>query len=214
MLTSIPDENRLRELKAETAKLATPWVSEIVLQTNQYVSMKLWYEATLGRDFFYETRRGPVAEPKPRKPGDKQVFAKDVRACFMRLPSVEPYGIILALFELHGLRTEPGEDPGLNHMQLKHADVEALVRRIEALRDAGLHPHRSANHGPGTSFYFRDPDANILEFCIDNFATPAELDEFVRSETFRKNPSGIDLDRDDFIRRFRAGVPVKQLLAI
>ena len=37
---------------------------------------------------------------------------------------------------------------------------------------------------------------------------------FVQSDAFRANPSGIDLDRDEFIARYRAGTPVTELLAI
>ncbi len=214
MSNSLSVKSRLETLRLRSKTLANPWVSEIVLQTNQYELMKLWYEAILGRDFFHETRRDPVAVPKPRARGDKQVFAKDVRACFMRLPTVEPYGMVLALFELNDIDVHPSKDPGLNHMQFKHCNIEALITRIEFMRDAGIDPHRSANHGPGTSFYFRDPDSNILELCIDNFDNPEDLDAFIKSETFRNNPSGLDIDRDAFIARYRSGIPVRELLAV
>lgn len=209
------DAEVLRELKKKMAALPTPWVAEIVLQTNQYDQMKLWYEGVLGADWFVENKPDPnVVVANHHGDGGKQVHAKDVRACFMRLPTVFPYGMILALFELTALRLTPSVDPGLNHMQLKHPDLETLIRRVEFLRDAGIDPHRSANHGPMTSFYFRDPDENIIELCIDNFDTPADMNAFIQSDRFKANPSGIDIDRDDFIARYRAGTPKAELLAI
>jgi hypothetical protein len=99
-------------------------------------------------------------------------------------------------------------------MQLRHAELDVLVTRLELLRDAGIHPHRSANHGPMTSVYFRDPDENIVELCIDNFDTPEAMNTFIQSAKFKSNPSGIDIDRNEFISRHRSGMPKDRLLAI
>jgi hypothetical protein len=35
-------------------------------------------------------------------------------------------------------------------------------------------PTRSANHGPFTSFYYRDPDGNRVELSVRNYAAEAE----------------------------------------
>lgn len=215
MTTTAPAMQRLQALRDKTRSLPRPWVSEIVLQTNQYDLMRLWYEAVLGGEWFVENAPDPsVKVENHHGDGGKQVHAKDVRSCFMRLPTVEPYGQILALFELTWLSHAPAKDPGINHLQFKHADLNTLITRVELLRDAGLDPHRSANHGPMTSFYFRDPDENILELCVDNFKTPAEMLQIIRSPAFRANPSGIDFDRDDFIRRYRSGEKEADLLKL
>jgi hypothetical protein len=211
------EEQTLRALKAQTDAMATPWISEVVMQTNQFDRMKLWYEAVLGSGWSFENTPDPNAEVVvANHHGDigKQVHAKDVRAAFMRLPSKPPFSMTFAIFELKHLATAPDKDPGINHMQFKHPDLAALVQRVEALRDAGLHPHRSANHGPITSFYYFDPDQNIVELCIDNFDTPAEMIAFTKSEAFLRNPSGIDLNRDEFLARYHAGTPKAELLAI
>ncbi|WP_334186271.1 VOC family protein [Novosphingobium sp.] len=211
----LAQSEKLKTLKLGTAALPNPWVSEIVLQTNQYDWMKLWYEAVLGSDWFLENKPDTsVTVANHHGDGGKQVHAKDVRSCFMRLVTTYPYSVVFALFEITTLRTAPTDDPGLNHMQLKHPDLETLIRRIELLRDADIHPHRSANHGPMTSFYFRDPDENIIELCIDNFESPADMAAFIQSDAFKANPSGIDIERDEFIARFRAGVAREELLAI
>lgn len=205
----------LSELKEKTQAIAPTWVSEVVLQTNQFDRMKLWYAAVLGADWSFENKPDPsVAVANHHGDGGKQVHAKDVRAVFMRMKLPAPHSLTFAIFELTHLTHAPSTDPGLNHMQFKHAELAELVKRIEALHDANIHPHRSANHGPITSFYYRDPDENIVEFCLDNFDTPAEMMAFTRSEAFQRNPSGIDLDRDEFLKRFHAGTPKKELLAI
>ena len=209
-----PSTEPLRALKRQTAALPTPWVSEIVLQTNQFIAMKEWYPAVLGIDWFLENNPIPTADEHSQATDGKQARASNVRSCFMRLPTVPPFGCILALFEITSLGNVPTSDPGLNHMQLKQRDLATLVRRVELMREAGLDPHRSANHGPMTSFYYKDPDQNIIELCIDNFDTPEEMNSFIQSEKFRANPSGLEIDRDDFVRRYRDGEPAETLLAI
>ena len=202
----------LDELRAATANLPTTWISEVVLQTGRYDEMKTWYEAVLGQPWGFENKpKVPAATPAE---GEKQVKAADVRACFMRLGPGFPHGGTLALFEVPGTSLKLTRDPGLNHMQFKNRDLDTLMKRIELLRDAGIHPQRSSNHGPVLSFYFKDPDRNVVEFCINNFATAEEMMAFVRSERFQKNPSGLELDRDEFLRRYRSGEPPQQLLSI
>lgn len=215
MASAAIDRSKLAALKERTRALPSAWVSEIVLQTNQYELMQRWYEAVLGGDWFVEKTPDPnVVVENHHGDGGKQVHAKDVRFCFMRLPTVEPYSQILGLFELTWLTGAPTTDPGINHLQFKHLDLGALITRVELLREAGIDPHRSSNHGPITSFYFRDPDENILELCIDNFKTPDEMMEIIRSPAYRANPSGIDFERDAFIARFRSGEPEAELLAL
>jgi hypothetical protein len=61
--------------------------------------------------------------------------------------------------------------------------------------------------------YYRDPDGNRVELQIDNFATAAEGEAWMRSAAFADNPIGVELDPDDLAARFRAGVPVAELVA-
>jgi catechol-2,3-dioxygenase len=204
----------MSKLAAETAALSTPWVSEVVLQTSRYDELKSWYGAVLGRPWFFESRPQRPLQESELPAGDKQVRAATVRACFMRLAPAFPHGTTFALFELPWLSGAPAKDPGLNHMQFRDATLETLIERLELLKGAGIHPHRSANHGPTLSFYFRDPDRNIVELCVGNFATEEEAREFTRSEQFQNNPSGLELDRDEFIARYRSGMPRRELLAI
>ncbi|QOZ81284.1 biphenyl 2,3-dioxygenase (plasmid) [Bradyrhizobium sp. CCBAU 53351] len=124
------------------------------------------------------------------------------------------HGQVLALFELPELSDSPSRDPGLNHFQFRHANLAALLDRVELLLGAGLQAHRASNHGPVTSYYFSDPDQNVVELCCNNFDDAEKLKAFIDSDAFKNNPSGIDVDPKDFLARFRAGEPLDQLLKI
>ena len=89
-----------------------------------------------------------------------------------------------------------------------------LFDRYEALRDLGIKPYRTMNHGPSTSFYYRDPDGNGVELSAMNFPTETEYSTFVTSEAFKKNISGLAIDADDFVSRYRSGVPQAELIRL
>ena len=93
---------------------------------------------------------------------------------------------------------------GLHHMQLMAADLDALCDKYEELRARGMRPHRSTDHGPFTSFYYRDPDGNNVEITAQNFPSMAAMVEFMASDEFKANPSGDEIDAEAYIARRRA----------
>lgn len=202
----------IETLQTNVRTLAPLHLNEIVMQTNRYDAMRAWYAAALGVEWSMDNRPSTPASEK-YQPGERQVRAVDVRASFGRIGTA-PSSITFALFELPWLRTSSNMEPGINHTNFREADLDTLVKRVEFLRDAGIDPHRVSNHGPVMSFYFKDPDENIVEFCSMNFDTPEEMAVFVKSEAFQKNPSGIELKRDEFLARYHSGIPKKELLKI
>ncbi len=192
-----------------TADLDRLRISEIVLKTSQFDAMRQWYVDVLGMEPFYERR--------PEKAGGadgKYLRASDVALCFFRLHLDYPYAQVLAIFEVPDLDADPAAGPGLHHMQLRHASLEGLFDRYDRLKSAGFQPHRTANHGPGTSFYYFDPDGNNVELSGSNFETEAEYLAYFASDSYKQNPSGIEIDADEYVGRFRNGTPKAELVKI
>jgi catechol-2,3-dioxygenase len=156
---------------------------EVVLKTTQYDALKSWYCQVLDTQPMFESER--TVEPGPS--GTRQI-------CFIRPDSEFPFFTTLAIFDVPGLRLPDETVPGMHHFQMRFASIDDLFDRYEALAPHGIVPARSANHGPGTSFYYRDPDGNRLELSATNYATESEVKAFMQSEAFRRNPSGIDVD--------------------
>ncbi|RYF61338.1 MAG: hypothetical protein EOO27_02405 [Comamonadaceae bacterium] len=186
-------------------------MSELVLKTRSLEQLQSWYALLLGH--------GPFLERKPSPDTTKtavggQERASDVRLAFFKVHEDEhPYNQILALFEVPDLAVD-STGPGLHHFQFMMSSLNDLATKFEQLSAEGFLPHRSANHGPLTSFYYRDPDQNIIELTCSNFATREGESEYYGSEKFRRNPSGVELDPADFVARLRAGEPLDRLLAI
>ena len=173
---------------------------EVILKTNQYNELKTWYCEVLGVDPMLETER--TAEPGAG--GARQL-------CFIRPASDFPFFMTLGIFDVPGLRQPDPTVPGLHHFQIRFPSIDDLFDRYEALAAGGIVPARSANHGPGTSFYYRDPDGNQVELAASNYATEPEVNAFYRSEAFRRNPAGIDVDPVDYVGRYRGGVSLDEL---
>src|SRR5271169_5725310 len=117
----------------------------------------------------------------------------------------------LGIFYVPGLRQPDGKVPCLHHFQMRFATIVDLFDRYEALASYGIMPARSANHGPATSFYYRDPDDNQLELSASNYLTEPEVKAFLQSGGFRRNPAGVDVDPAEYVGRYRKGVSREEL---
>jgi catechol 2,3-dioxygenase-like lactoylglutathione lyase family enzyme len=165
-------------------------LSEVVLQTARWAEMKDWYGAFLGVEPYFETET----------------------MCFRRVS--DAHNQLFVLFHFPDLAERPEGVTGLNHVQFKCGTLADALVRYERLKAVGITPQRSFNHGPGTSFYYRDPDGNTMEISGPNFATEAEYRAYFQTESFRRNPRGVAIDPDDFLARLRSGVPQEELVRI
>ena len=180
-------------------------ISETILRTGRLDAMKAWYATVLGVEPFFE--HAPPPGTKPLDLGG-QTRASDLRMCFFRLSLDYPYVQTIGIFEEPGTALEPAKRaPGLHHMQLMTADLDDLCDKFEELKAQDLSPHRSADHGPMTSFYYRDPDGNNVEITAQNHASLEEMAEFMASDAFKANPSGAEIDDPEaFVARRREKV--------
>ena len=181
-------------------------LSEVVLKTSEFERLRDWYRNLLGFEPFFERT------PPPPAPGETRGSsrASDMRMAFFRLHIDYPYTQILGVFGVANLT--PAAAPGLHHLQLRHASFDALFDRYDRLKAQGIVPNRTANHGPGTSFYYADPDGNTVEISAANFTTEVDYLAYMASDVYAANPSGIEIDADEYIARYRGGVPMAELV--
>ena len=180
-------------------------ISETILKTGRLDEMKSWYTTVLGLAPFFE--HAPPPGTKPLDLGG-QTRASDLRMCFFRLSTDYPYTQTIGIFEEPGTALDAIKGaPGLHHMQLMTSGLDELCDKYEELRGHGMRPHRSADHGPMTSFYYRDPDGNNVEITAQNFPTLEAMVAFMKSDEFKANPSGRELDPDAYVAEHRESSP-------
>ena len=173
-------------------------LAHVVFQTNRIPEMRDWYCAVL----------------------DGRVVYENDRLCFVTYDD-EHHRVAFANFAplaprdpaATELMVKPAEPPGLHHVAFTFGALGDLLDTYARLGDRGVRPIFCVNHGPTTSMYYRDPDGNRVELQIDNFATAADGEAWMKSAAFADNPIGVEFDPDDLRARFQAGVPVAELVA-
>lgn len=163
--------------------------AHVVYQTNRFEEMVEWHKTVL------ECR---------------VVHANDF-LCFLTYDEEHHRVAIAALPGLEGDGVNH-QAPGVMHVAYSFDGLGEMLGNYERLREAGVTPYWSINHGPTTSMYYRDPDGNQIEMQVDNYATVDEATRFMESPAFEQNPIGVNYDPDELLEKFRAGVPEEELL--
>jgi catechol-2,3-dioxygenase len=171
-------------------------LSHIVLQTNRRNEMRDWYCAVLGAEILHENEF----------------------ICFIsyddehhRVAFIDPGP--LAERQPDGRRA--GKEAGLHHVAFTFAGLDDLMDNYQRLKQIGIRPHRCVNHGVTTSMYYHDPDHNQVELLVDNFATAAEGQAYMRRRSATdKNPVGVVYDPEELAAQVRVGLRVEELVSI
>ena len=196
----------MNQVKTTSGKFTPPQFSEVILKTSRFAAIKDWYETVTDVKAFFV-----------RDDAKKATWAGAYNIAFIRIFSDHPYTQVLGIFEVpavNGRADNQKGEPGMHHMQLRHVSLDHLFCRYEALRTLGITPMRSFNHGPGTSFYYHDPDGNTVELSAANFVNESDYLAYFRSESYAKNISGIEIDPAAYVARFRAGATQEELVRI
>jgi catechol 2,3-dioxygenase-like lactoylglutathione lyase family enzyme len=175
-------------------------LSEVVLRTTAYDRLCDFYELLL------EQPRSVEMTPPPSDDPDEPS-----RICFFDFYFDPPYTQRIAVFECQEVGSGPSSH-GLHHFQLRTPSIEALVDLYRTLRDSGQLPIEASNHGPGTSFYYRDPDGNKIELSALNFSSQQEMRAFMATDEFKNNPNGIPLDPEQLAAGAEAGRDLSALI--
>jgi catechol 2,3-dioxygenase len=95
---------------------------------------------------------------------------------------------------------------GLHHTAFEFADMDALLDTYVRLKEAGIEPHMSLDHGMTLSFYYVDPDGNSVELQCDIFGDWDRSTHWMTtSAEFAANPIGAPFDGDRLIEARTAG---------
>jgi catechol-2,3-dioxygenase len=100
---------------------------------------------------------------------------------------------------------------GMHHVAFLY-NLDDLMRVYQRLKHKGLLPVMAMNHGPNTSFYYRDPDNNSLELQIDNYGPDLRKGlEAMHALQTSSNPLGVMVNPDTFLAAWQAGATLTEL---
>ena len=79
----------------------------------------------------------------------------------------------------------------LHHTAFEYENFDDLMSSYARLKGLGIEPDACLNHGLTMSLYYADPDGNLVELQVDNFADWDQSSEWMRTAPeFAANPIG------------------------
>jgi catechol-2,3-dioxygenase len=115
----------------------------------------------------------------------------------------------LALLAMPGLTDDPHKraHTGIHHHAYEFETLADLLTTYSRLKARGVLPAVTLDHGMTLSFYYPDPDGNLLELQVDNFGDWAASTEWMStSAQFAANPIGVQFDPDKLVEALAAGL--------
>jgi catechol-2,3-dioxygenase len=161
--------------------------AHIVFRTSRFEDMLDWYKTVLEAEVV-------------------------IRTDFLSFLTYDDEHHRIGIANIAGLSERSPHSTGVEHCAFTYASVDDLVSTYERLRFEGIEPYWCINHGPTLSFYYRDPDMNQVELQIDIFDNTEAVNEWFLKSDFDINPIGVKFDPQEFVRRFKSGVPLDKLL--
>jgi len=120
----------------------------------------------------------------------------------------------LALLASSKMRDDPDKivHTGIHHLAFEYATLDDLLDGYTRLKELGIMPHMSLDHGMTLSFYYVDPDGNSVELQVDNFGNWAQSQEWMRtSPNFAADPIGTFVDPDQIVAARKAGASFAEI---
>jgi catechol 2,3-dioxygenase len=101
---------------------------------------------------------------------------------------------------------------GLHHTAFEYSSMGDLLESYSRLKELGIVPHASLDHGMTMSFYYVDPDSNSVELQADVFGDwSASKDFMLNDPRFAADPIGTPVDPDKVVAAHRDGLSSSEI---
>lgn len=101
---------------------------------------------------------------------------------------------------------------GIHHMAFEFDSIDGLLGAFARLKDRGILPHATLDHGMTSSFYYADPDDNSVELQYDNFGDWEKSKQYMQSSPdFAADPIGVPVDPEKMIKAREAGSSAEEI---
>ena len=122
----------------------------------------------------------------------------------------------IALLAFPNFVDDPEKDTrtGMHHSAFEYESFEDLNASYLRLKEAGIEPALSLDHGMTLSYYYADPDGNNVELQVDCFGDWRKSKEWMRtSPEFKANPIGMFVEPDRIAADHADGMPFAEIHA-
>jgi catechol-2,3-dioxygenase len=166
---------------------AKPRFAHVVFQTAQPTQMRDWYCTVL----------------------DGHVVYQDSTLCFITFD--EEHHRVALLTPPVPLERKTPTVAAAHHIAYTFDHLDDLLDRYQGLRDKDIQPAVSIAHGVTTSLYYRDPDGNLVEMQVDNFAEPQQATDYMHGPEYAGDSVGPAFEPEAMLAARRGGASVDEL---
>lgn len=179
-------EDCTKELRKGASTLSPAKFAHAVCLTGKLKEMRDWYITVLNAKVAFENEN----------------------LCFLRYDDEHHRIGLIRHDEL--LPMPQGPSSVIDHISFTYRTLGELLGTYLRLKEKGIAPFWTINHGPTTSFYYKDPDGHKIELQVDNF-TDEECDAFFAAGNYEENPIGINIVPEEWIGRYAKGEAVASI---
>jgi catechol 2,3-dioxygenase-like lactoylglutathione lyase family enzyme len=126
----------------------------------------------------------------------------------------------VVVFEMAGVAKRTGPKPeftGMHHIAFSYGSFEDLAATYLRLKKSNIVPWRAINHGTSFALDYHDPDFNTCELQCTCFPAEQgekpELNEWLATGAFNRNPIGVLFDMDEAIAAYEAGCDIANIVS-
>ncbi len=109
---------------------------------------------------------------------------------------------------------DKGHTTGIHHTAFEFKTFDQWLDNYIRLRDHGILPFLSLDHGITMSVYYQDPDGNGVEIQVDGFGDWADSKQWIASSLeFASNPIGTFFDPEKLVEARASGLAFAEIHA-
>lgn len=120
----------------------------------------------------------------------------------------------IALLSPPGLKhpQDKGHTTGLHHTAFEYAEFDQWLDNYVRLRDLGIRPFLTLDHGMTVSMYYQDPDGNGVEIQVDAFGSWDRSKSWMYSSLeFADDQIGTHFDPDKLVEARSQGLRFEEI---
>ena len=120
----------------------------------------------------------------------------------------------IALLSPPGLQhpADKGHTTGIHHTAFEFATFDQWLDNYFRLRNHGITPWLTLDHGITMSVYYQDPDGNGVEIQVDGFGDWADSKQWLSSSLeFATNPIGTYFDPEQLVTAREQGLSFEEI---
>ena len=186
--------------RSDNSSVIRPTLHHFGVTTRHLERMVDWYSKVLGMVSIYST--------------SNSLDSKSAVAMSIAFVSNDKANHRIAIISLPELKddTDKKGQTKLQHVAFEYATIDDLLNSYVRIKELGIEPVLTTDHGPSIAFYYKDPDSNTIELFVDNFGNWDRSREYTQSSPdYHKNPMGAFVDADKLVVACQDGMSLAEI---